>query len=107
MSKKFIFGNRLAGRKRLKSACLLVTSLWLFHTSFAQDSILQQRIYAMYANVPLSHVLRDLEQKYGVQFSYNNNKIPLNQLLTADIRDQLCWCVRTLLWRAVRYRDPK
>jgi hypothetical protein len=88
MSKKLILGNRLAGRKRLKSACLLVTSLCLFHPSFAQHSMLQQRISITYAHVPLSQVLRDLEQKYGVQFAYNHNRIPLNQLLTADIRNQ-------------------
>ncbi len=56
--------------------------------SFAQTPVLQQRVSTKYTNVPLSSVLNDLEKKYGVQFSYTNNRVSMDQLLTADLNNQ-------------------
>ncbi|MES2734208.1 MAG: TonB-dependent receptor [Bacteroidota bacterium] len=40
-----------------------------------------------YADIPLANILLDLEQKYGVHFSYANNLVQLNQRLTAHVKN--------------------
>lgn len=67
---------------RLTFAILFMLTAWLAH---AQQGAAQVLITAQYRATPLSEVLRDLERRYDLHFSYSSDFIPLEHPFTASI----------------------
>jgi len=88
MKKITQFGNYPPIHAFMKHTLWLWVWCCLIQPTVAQTSLLDLRVSTVYAQVPLKNVLLDLTEKYGLRFSYNDNKIPLEQPLTAHIENQ-------------------
>ena len=79
---KYITGLNLRITGNLFTAIILI---FLFPTHiFSQD--LQQRISLKLINQPISEVLKQISTLGGVDFSYNPQALPVDQLVTVEVR---------------------
>ncbi len=62
--------------------------LCLFFNAMAQDAILNKKVSFNYVDTPLEAILKDLNNNYGIKFSYVNNLLPLQQKITAKASNQ-------------------
>ncbi|CAN5384611.1 hypothetical protein BH23BAC1_BH23BAC1_05460 [soil metagenome] len=54
----------------------------------AQGNVLEKRVTFQYKEATLESILKDLDQRYGIKFSYVNNLVPLSQKINAQVKEQ-------------------
>jgi hypothetical protein len=67
---------------------LILLLLCLAGRARAQDKLLEQTVSIHYVDAKLRDVLLGLESKYGIQFYYASNLVPLNKRVTVNIKNQ-------------------
>ncbi len=73
----------------MKSFNILILLLLCFVVRVgAQQSILNKKVDFDYTEIPLEKVLKDLDNRYAIQFSYVNNMIPVEQKISAKAKNK-------------------
>ena len=67
---------------------LLTLYLWGFSDGFAQTIDLNQKVTISYQQEPLGSVLKKIEQKYQLKFSYSNSLLPIQKKVTLQVNNQ-------------------
>ena len=67
---------------------LLTLCLWSFSDSFAQNNDLTQKVSINYQQQPLGTILRKLQQKYQLKFSYSKSLLPLQKKVTLRVNNR-------------------
>jgi hypothetical protein len=70
------------------AASLIMLLLCLMGRATAQNSPLDKIISVRYHETPVSFILKDIQKRYSVNFSYSNNLLSLSRKITVNIKDQ-------------------
>lgn len=62
----------------------IVVTILCSHTTYAQSNLLSKQVNLSYSETRLDEVLIDMASKMGVRFSYSDNKIPLDAMITVE-----------------------
>lgn len=66
---------------------LILLLLCLNFNSFSQENLLEKKVTVTYKETTVRDVLADLRKKYSINFSYADNKIPVNKKISLEAKD--------------------
>jgi hypothetical protein len=67
---------------------LIMASLCLSVPLFSQTPVTDRIISVKYQEIPLSFILKDIQKRYAIHFSYTNNLASLGKKITVDISNK-------------------
>ena len=66
---------------------LIMAFLCLTMFVYAQTPVTEKVITVKYQQIPLSFVLKDIQKRYAIHFSYTNNLLSLSKKISIDMKD--------------------
>ena len=68
----------------------IISMAWIFLAVYTpdQDAILNQKVSIRYQETSIAEILTDLQQQYGIRFSYINNEIPEEVRVSVQLEEQ-------------------
>ena len=67
---------------------LILGGVWFHISLWAQSDILNKTVTLQYTNLTIREILNNIQQEYGVRFSYLNNEIPSEKKINLTIENE-------------------